>query len=96
MFNAANFSIAPWYDTGNYGDFVNQTVTASRLAMFLCPSDTPPSYDIFVIMDYHASAPGDSYFASIGASLDWNASDGGSAPNGIFAYPPREWSVRPP
>ncbi len=95
MFNAANFSIAPWYDSGNYGDFVDQTVTATRLNMFLCPSDTPPSYDIFVIMDYHATAPGDSYFASIGSSLDWNASDGGSAPNGIFAYLPANSGTTP-
>jgi len=95
MFNAANFSIAPWYDTGNYGDFVNQTVTATRLNMFLCPSDSPPSYDSFVIMDYHATSPGNSYFASIGSSLDWNASDGGSAPNGIFAYLPANASATP-
>jgi len=95
MYNAANFSIAPWYDSGNYGDYVNQTVTASRLNGFLCPSDSPPSYDIFVIMDYHATAPGNSYFASIGSSLDWNASDSGSAPNGIFSYLPANASIGP-
>jgi prepilin-type processing-associated H-X9-DG protein len=95
MYNAANFSIAPWYDTGNYGDFVNQTVSQSRLNAFLCPSDTPPGYDIFVIMDYHATAPGNNYFASIGSSLDWNGSDQGSAPNGIFAYLPANGSATP-
>ncbi len=93
LFNAANFSIAPWYDSGNYGDFVNQTVSTTRLNSFLCPSDTPPSYDLFVINDFHATAPGTSYFASIGSSLDWNATDGSSAPNGIFAYLPANGSA---
>jgi prepilin-type N-terminal cleavage/methylation domain-containing protein/prepilin-type processing-associated H-X9-DG protein len=92
LFNAINWSLEP--DQDAYGTLANSTVTVLRLRVFLCPSDTPPSWlgtgtaPVNAIM-----APGNSYFASTGSSLEWGGYCGGvtgpavtcgGLPNGPF------------
>jgi len=88
LFNAANFTFSLKSDA--LGLAQNTTVMATRLAVFLCPSSTPPSW-----VDTESStfmAPGNSYFASYGAGIEWVASPqrAGGPPNGMF------WVAGPP
>jgi prepilin-type N-terminal cleavage/methylation domain-containing protein/prepilin-type processing-associated H-X9-DG protein len=85
MYNAANFSVN--VINSGVGANMNRTVVSTRLNSFLCPSDTPPSWNL-IFTAYTAVAPGNSYFASVGSSLEFNASMTGGPPNGVFAYYP--------
>jgi prepilin-type N-terminal cleavage/methylation domain-containing protein/prepilin-type processing-associated H-X9-DG protein len=95
VFNAVNFNfgcmndVAPWT-----GLFANSTVVTLRLQVFLCPSTPPPGYNL----SYYGNklpptqAPGNSYFASLGASLEFSAGQTGGPPNGPFMYTPPPFS----
>ena len=80
--NAANFSIN--CINGAPGALANSTVVTTRLNGFLCPSDTPPSWTMNPITAYTGRAAGNSYFASVGSSLEFASSETGGPPNGIF------------
>jgi prepilin-type N-terminal cleavage/methylation domain-containing protein/prepilin-type processing-associated H-X9-DG protein len=74
LYNAANFSLN--IDQDAYDVQANLSVIKTRLAMYLCPSDTAPSWNMTgtaPLTQY--VAPGCNYFASTGSSLEWaNAS----------------------
>ena len=82
VYNAANFSI----DTinGAVGVWMNSTAISTRLKVFLCPSDEPPTWNTITVGGF--TAPGTSYFASVGSSLEFDSSRTGGPPNGVFAY----------
>jgi prepilin-type N-terminal cleavage/methylation domain-containing protein/prepilin-type processing-associated H-X9-DG protein len=86
LYNAANFGLSLKSDATGFA--VNSTVTKTRLNVFLCPSATAPSW-----VDSESTsqggafnAPGNSYFASYGASIEWVAPPqrAGGPPNGVF------------
>jgi prepilin-type N-terminal cleavage/methylation domain-containing protein/prepilin-type processing-associated H-X9-DG protein len=87
LYNAANFSIAPFNDS--VGANINQTVIKTRLNVFLCPSDTAPSW-AFQTSGLSSSfttaiATGCNYFASFGSSLSDNyICCPLGLPNGVF------------
>jgi prepilin-type N-terminal cleavage/methylation domain-containing protein/prepilin-type processing-associated H-X9-DG protein len=92
LYNALNWNLAVINDVtaidGNYGPYANVTATTARIATFLCPSDTPPSWNLT-----SASAPlpnyqatGNNYFASVGSSLEFASRQTGGPPNGPFSY----------
>jgi prepilin-type N-terminal cleavage/methylation domain-containing protein/prepilin-type processing-associated H-X9-DG protein len=83
LYNAANFNVACYNDAT--GDLINSTVTSKRLNVFLCPSTTPPSWNLNGA-GYTAVAPGNSYFASLGSTLEFAANQTGGPPNGVFQY----------
>jgi prepilin-type N-terminal cleavage/methylation domain-containing protein/prepilin-type processing-associated H-X9-DG protein len=84
LYNSANFSVGALNDVT--GSRMNSTVTLTRLAMFLCPSSTPPTFLGTENAPYTTNqAPGNNYFASMGSSLDWDASQTNGPPNGVFA-----------
>jgi prepilin-type N-terminal cleavage/methylation domain-containing protein/prepilin-type processing-associated H-X9-DG protein len=86
LYNAANFAVAGFADQSG-GNIMNTTVTATRISTFICPSDSPPTYNLSQQdIGVQGYAPGNSYFGSIGSSLDWLATNANSAPNGVFAY----------
>src|SRR5262249_2270975 len=71
IYNALNWNLAVINDVaaidGGYGPYANSTVTITRISTFLCPSDTPPGWNLT-----SASAPlpnyqatGNNYFASV-------------------------------
>ena len=79
LYNAANFSISVKSDAA--GQKINSTVTSTRLNAFLCPSSIEPSW----ISTHNAlRASGNTYFASYGAGLEWQAGMAGGPPNGLF------------
>jgi prepilin-type N-terminal cleavage/methylation domain-containing protein/prepilin-type processing-associated H-X9-DG protein len=86
LYNAANFSVAAF--NSSVGDLINHTVHATRVSAFLCPSSTAPGWLIEGTNTQleDIQAPGNSYFASVGSSLEFDASWTGGPPNGVFAY----------
>jgi prepilin-type N-terminal cleavage/methylation domain-containing protein/prepilin-type processing-associated H-X9-DG protein len=85
LYNAANFShvcvnAAP-------GSQINSTVTLTRINSFLCPSSTPPGWNIIKLTNVSGQrAPGNNYFASWGSTLEFDATKTNGAPNGVFQY----------
>jgi prepilin-type processing-associated H-X9-DG protein len=70
LYNAANFSLN--VDQDAYDVRANLSVIRTRLAMYLCPSDTAPSWNMTgtaPLTQYVAT--GCNYFASTGSSLEW-------------------------
>src|SRR5262249_6635525 len=66
----------------------NSTVALTRLNVFLCPSAPVPSYNgtgLAVGTPYiNFPVTGNCYFASMGSSLEFDASQTGGPPNGRF------------
>ncbi len=91
LYNALNWSLTVINDpkpfTG-YGPFANSTVTITRLNAFLCPSDTPPSWNLSSASQPlpNYQAPGNNYFASVGSSLEFASRQTSGPPNGPFSY----------
>jgi prepilin-type N-terminal cleavage/methylation domain-containing protein/prepilin-type processing-associated H-X9-DG protein len=83
LYNAANFSIACYNDA--IGDVINSTVTHTRIATFLCPSSPVPDFNLLGA-GYTATAPGTSYFASLGSTLEFAGNQQTGPPNGVFQY----------
>jgi prepilin-type processing-associated H-X9-DG protein len=82
IYNACNFMLAN-RDNGA-GQRQNQTAIGQRISSFLCPSARLPIGD-----DGPFRKPGNNYFASVGASLAFNADSynnmpASAWPNGIF------------
>jgi prepilin-type N-terminal cleavage/methylation domain-containing protein/prepilin-type processing-associated H-X9-DG protein len=78
LFNAMNWSLLCEVDT--YATYANLTVTLSRLSVFLCPSNGEPTYIGTGTAPLNTLvAPGNTYFASTGSSLEFGAY-GGSLP----------------
>ncbi len=86
LYNALNFSVALFNDPT--GIAINSTATISRVAQFLCPSDAGPRWNFegggSILAAY--PAPGNSYFASVGSSLEFADQQSGGPPNGPFPY----------
>jgi prepilin-type processing-associated H-X9-DG protein len=86
LYNALNFQVSIFNDP--VGDLINSTVTQTTIASFLCPSSPPPSWNITggdAVLN-SVKAVGNSYFASLGSSLEFAAQQTGGPPNGPFYY----------
>jgi prepilin-type N-terminal cleavage/methylation domain-containing protein/prepilin-type processing-associated H-X9-DG protein len=79
IFNAINWYFSPVNNDTGYTK--NTTVASARLSVFLCPSDTPPTWSFQGFI-----ATGNSYFASWGSSLEFDRTQTGGPPNGPFGY----------
>src|SRR5262249_27101077 len=94
IYNTANFSLCALHDSTLIGDGANVTASTARLAVFLCPSATPPSFQLSdgsytpggAGITGSKQAPGNSYFASLGPSLEFRYFQVGGPPNGLFVY----------
>ena len=86
LYNAANFQLACINDP--LGQAVNSTVTTTRLNAFLCPSNPAPGWMMADVTAPLSSfvAPGNTYFASLGSSLEFAGEQTGGPPNGVFQY----------
>jgi prepilin-type N-terminal cleavage/methylation domain-containing protein/prepilin-type processing-associated H-X9-DG protein len=84
LYNSMNFTMSVFQST--LGAAVNQTVTTTVVNTFLCPSSTPPTW---TDVQYNGEqAVGNNYFASYGASLEFNALRVNGPPNGVFEILP--------
>jgi prepilin-type N-terminal cleavage/methylation domain-containing protein/prepilin-type processing-associated H-X9-DG protein len=87
LYNAANLNLPVLNDTA--GEFANSTMSLTRLAVFLCPSATAPSYTgtgLAAGPYTTATVTGNCYFASMGSSLEYDATNSGGPPNGLFFF----------
>jgi len=89
LYNAMNFSISHRND--QLGTAMNSTASLARLSMFLCPSCPAPSYPIALNSSTTGAlngftAPGNSYFASLGPNLEFDGTKTNDPPLGVFMY----------
>ena len=91
LYNALNWSLTVINDPApvtGYGPYANSTVTITRLNAFLCPSDTPPSWNLTSasapLPNYRA--PGQQLFRQRRSSLEFASRQTGGPPNGPFSY----------
>lgn len=86
LYDALNFQVSIFNEP--VGDAMNSTVITTVVATYLCPSGTPPGWTIQGTNAVLTSlkAPGNSYFASVGSSLEFAAQQTGGPPNGPFPY----------
>jgi prepilin-type N-terminal cleavage/methylation domain-containing protein/prepilin-type processing-associated H-X9-DG protein len=86
LYNAMNWSVGVLNDT--VGTPMNSTVVTTRLNAFLCPSDIAPSWLMASATAPLSTlpAPGNNYFASNGATLEFAGQQNGGPPNGPFQY----------
>ena len=87
MYNSVNFSLPVLNDA--LGEYVNSTVSLSRLATFLCPSAIWPSYlgtGLAAGPYTTANVTGNCYFASMGSTLEYDSTNTGGPPNGLFYF----------
>jgi prepilin-type N-terminal cleavage/methylation domain-containing protein/prepilin-type processing-associated H-X9-DG protein len=86
LHNALNFDVSIFNDP--VGDQINATVTRTVVNTFLCPSSPTPNWNFHGTSGVLAAlkAPGNSYFASCGATLEFAAQQTGGPPNGPFYY----------
>jgi len=83
LYNAANFSVACLNSAT--GVLINQTILLARVNSFLCPSDPAPGWTGSVNPPLTTTrSPGNNYFASVGSSLEYDASQA-TPPNGVFS-----------
>ncbi len=85
LFNAMNWSLGIIVDA--YGSVANGTVSTTRLNVFLCPSDTPPTnVGVQNAPLNTVTAAGNSYFANMGSTLEFAGQQSSGPPNGMFQY----------
>jgi prepilin-type N-terminal cleavage/methylation domain-containing protein/prepilin-type processing-associated H-X9-DG protein len=85
LYNALNMVLPVLNDT--IGVPANSTVIISRITVFLCPSSPAPSYTGLGLAAGPLTSlpvPGNSYFASMGSSLEYDMTNSGGPPNGLF------------
>lgn len=87
LYNAVNLDLPILNDT--LGEAANFTAAMTRLTVFLCPSAPWPSYTgtgLAAGAYQNLQVTGNSYSASMGSSLEYDASMTGGPPNGLFYY----------
>jgi len=79
VYNACNFKVV--CHEGDAVSAINQTAVTLRIANFLCPSSPEPRGTY-----WGKPRPGNSYFGSVGATLNWVGNMGSGRPNGLFMF----------
>jgi len=86
LYNAQNFSWGVFNDTT--GTPINRTVTVTQISSFICPSGPTPGWSFqgatAPLTSYRA--PGNSYFASWGSSMEFASNQTAGPPNGPFPF----------
>jgi prepilin-type N-terminal cleavage/methylation domain-containing protein/prepilin-type processing-associated H-X9-DG protein len=83
LYNAANFAVCAFNDAPS--ERMNSTCVLTRINTFICPSTGPPSWNL-VGAAFAVTAPGNSYFASLGSSVEFSNKYTNGPPNGPFFY----------
>jgi prepilin-type processing-associated H-X9-DG protein len=91
MEQVALFNSINWAFGSGQGDaataVIQSTVVRSRINTMICPSASlPPTGGNIAGFSGNIQAPGDSYFGSLGSSMDYSATNPTSAPNGVIMY----------
>jgi prepilin-type N-terminal cleavage/methylation domain-containing protein/prepilin-type processing-associated H-X9-DG protein len=81
LYNAINFNVSCKWTAG--GAFMNHSLSAVRIAGFLCPSSPLPRGTIDCLSQYQD--PGNNYFASTGATMHFEFYNGANGLFGVYA-----------
>jgi prepilin-type processing-associated H-X9-DG protein len=96
LYNAANWVVSPMNNTT--GEFISSTVIDTTLSVFICPSTADPTWPIpagvGLLQNGSPNATGNSYFACMGSSLEFDGSQA-SPPNGVIFYEGRLTTATP-
>jgi prepilin-type N-terminal cleavage/methylation domain-containing protein/prepilin-type processing-associated H-X9-DG protein len=92
LYNSINFTYGS--GQGDTGGALQATVVRTRINTMLCPSATPPKGNVNGAGGATIAAPGDSYFGSVGSSLEFDATRTVGPPNGPFYYQGFSCSIR--
>jgi prepilin-type N-terminal cleavage/methylation domain-containing protein/prepilin-type processing-associated H-X9-DG protein len=86
LYNAINFGLSIKSDANGFA--TNSTATKTRIFAFLCPTCVAPAWTDTESSNQGGpfTAPGNHYFASYGAGIEWVAQPqrAGGPPNGVF------------
>jgi prepilin-type N-terminal cleavage/methylation domain-containing protein/prepilin-type processing-associated H-X9-DG protein len=87
LYNAMNFNFGVFNDD-NGGPAKNSTVTVTQIKSYVCPSGPTPGWSFQGASAPLGSykAPGNSYFASWGSSLEFASNQTAGPPNGPFPF----------
>jgi prepilin-type N-terminal cleavage/methylation domain-containing protein/prepilin-type processing-associated H-X9-DG protein len=85
LYNSINFSFGSGQGDA-VGSFIQSTVLATRISSMICPSASLPGLGNINGLGLNILAPGDSYFGSVGSSLEFDATRSVQPPNGVFFY----------
>jgi prepilin-type N-terminal cleavage/methylation domain-containing protein/prepilin-type processing-associated H-X9-DG protein len=85
LYNASNYVYGCFNSNENYAVAANSTVTTKRLNVFLCPSCPAPGFNLIQFPGITATAPGNTYFMSVGSGLEFGAAQT-TKPNGMFQH----------
>jgi prepilin-type N-terminal cleavage/methylation domain-containing protein/prepilin-type processing-associated H-X9-DG protein len=84
LYNAINWTLGTGQGDG-FATRVNSTIIMTRINSMLCPSSDLPTGNMNgPSVGY--PAPGDSYFGSVGSSLDYDGGQTNGPPNGVYQY----------
>jgi prepilin-type N-terminal cleavage/methylation domain-containing protein/prepilin-type processing-associated H-X9-DG protein len=86
VYNSMNFSYGCFNSLDLYGNAANSTACATRMNLFLCPSSTVPTWNVTRVVGQNYRATGCNYFASLGATLEYDGGQTGGPPNGVFQH----------
>jgi prepilin-type N-terminal cleavage/methylation domain-containing protein/prepilin-type processing-associated H-X9-DG protein len=85
LYNAANMNFG-FFNVTDGGQVKNSTTSIAVVSTFVCPSGPTPGWNITGASGYTARAPGNSYFASLGSTLEFASNQAQGPPNGPFPY----------
>ena len=86
LYNAINFGLVNVGDKTSIPEFQQSTTVITRINTLLCPSSPTATGNVQDWAFTLGPAPGNNYFASFGSSLEFDATQTGGPPNGVFQY----------
>jgi prepilin-type N-terminal cleavage/methylation domain-containing protein/prepilin-type processing-associated H-X9-DG protein len=86
LYNAINFNLVNVGDKTGLPEHWQSTTIITKINMLLCPSSPPAAGNVQDWAFTLGPAPGNNYFASLGSSLEYDGTQRGGAPNGLFQF----------
>jgi prepilin-type N-terminal cleavage/methylation domain-containing protein/prepilin-type processing-associated H-X9-DG protein len=86
LYNAINFNLVNVGDKTSLPEYWQSTTVMTKINMLLCPSSPPATGNIQDWAFTLGPAPGNNYFASFGSSLEFDGTQTGGPPNGMFQF----------
>jgi prepilin-type processing-associated H-X9-DG protein len=93
LYNSINFMLGTGQGDA-YAGRIASTAVGTKINSLVCPSDSLPAGNVTSWSGPSIPAPGNSYFASTGSSLEYDAGQTNGPPNGAFQFRGRSIGVR--
>jgi prepilin-type N-terminal cleavage/methylation domain-containing protein/prepilin-type processing-associated H-X9-DG protein len=93
FYNAINFNLGNLAAAGTYAIYAQSTAVIAKINVFLCPSSPQPGWNINNL-PIALVAPGNNYFSSFGAGLEYQGTQTSGCPNGPFMFAGEPLGIR--